>query len=470
MAVYDRWHKEPAEGDKPCACSRGRNKLYPSADHLKGKRWQVQWEDPDSPARKRLKRNFDLRDAGPGELPDRNKHASAFDKEVQGSIVRQDYTSPNAGSETLKEYAETWRTTRGHSEEAAASLSARLRNHVYEDPAQPGSGRAPRGALAIGQHPMRLLAQRPTMVAAWVTSLKEPLPAERSRAQVVDDLTAMCDAAVEDSVIPRNPMRAKVVDRPGRSGPKAQPYTAAEIAGIRAGLPPRFQVLADMGAGIGSREMELAALGTGDFQFLGKRPRVRVERQIKRVGGKLVFAPLKNRKSHDVPLAPLLAARIARHLELYPAPAVTLPWHEPGSKQLHGQPVTVRLVLAREDGTALARSSVQGYWRTAVGRYLATQAPGRKRRTPHTGWNLHRLRHTYASALLRKGVDVARVAAWMGDTIEMVTKTYLHLMRDDEHGEAEGRAAVDDLFSDDAGARGVPSGEEQRTSGQASGG
>lgn len=466
MAVYDRWHlSDPPDGISPCEHSRGRHKLYPSAQHLRGKRWQVQWEDPSAPARKRPKRNFDLRDPGPGELPDPERHAAAFDAMMQGSIVTRTYTDPSAGTETLQEYAETWRTTRSHSDGVAAQLAARLRNHVYEDAERPGSGRAPRGALAIGQHPLRLLADRPTLAAAWVTSLKGPLPADRSRAQLVDDLTAVFDAAREDGAVRGNPFRAKVVDRPRRAGPKAQPYTAAEVEGIREGLPPRFRVLADLGAGTGAREMELAALGTGDFQFLGLRPRVRVERQVKRVGGRLVFAPIKNRKPHDVPLAPSLARRVARHLELYPAAAVTLPWHEPGSR-LHGQPRTVRLVMSREDGTALSRASVQGYWRTAAGRYLAAREPGRKRRERHTGWNLHRLRHTYASALLRKRVDVARIAAWMGDTIEMVTKTYLHLMPDDYDGDADGRAAVDDLF---ASTLDVPSGGADVASAQAGG-
>ena len=35
--------------------SRGRTKLYPSADHGKGDRWQVRWRDADG---KQCKRNF----------------------------------------------------------------------------------------------------------------------------------------------------------------------------------------------------------------------------------------------------------------------------------------------------------------------------------------------------------------------------------------------------------------------------
>lgn len=464
MAVYDQWHlSDPPPGAEPCKCAKGRHKLYPSGGHGRGKRWQVQWEDPTAPTRKRPKRNFDLRDPGPGELPDPERHASAFDALMQGQIVTRTYADPNAGNVTLEEYAETWRTTRDHGERAAALLAARLRNHAYQDPSHPGHSR--RGALAIGQHPMALLAQRPTLAAAWVTSLKGPLPAERSRRQAWDDMAALCDAAVEDGVMRRNPFRSAVVDKPGTSGPKAQPYTAAELDGIRAGLPDRFKILADLGAGTGAREMELAALAVEDFRFLGKRPKVRVERQLKKTGDRFVFAPLKNRKPHDVPLAPQLAARVARHLEVFPAVKVTLPWHEPGSRR-HGEMVTVRLVVTRDNGVPALKSTLQGAWRTAVGRYLAAREPGRKKREAHRGWNLHRLRHTFASALLRRGVDIVRVAAWMGDTVEMVMKAYAHLMRDDEDGEAQGRAAVDELFS---GTPGVLPGGAEGASEQASG-
>ncbi len=43
MSIYDRWHKiRPSPGDEPCReHSRGRTKLYPTADHGKGERWQV---------------------------------------------------------------------------------------------------------------------------------------------------------------------------------------------------------------------------------------------------------------------------------------------------------------------------------------------------------------------------------------------------------------------------------------------
>src|SRR5690242_1709749 len=166
---------------------------------------------------------------------------------------------------------------------------------------------------------------------------------------------------MQDGAIGRNPLKMPAVDAPGRGGPKAQPFTAAEVDAIAAQLPPRLRVLPRLGAGTGAREMELAALGVHDFQFLGRNPRVTVERQLKKVNGQLVFAPLKNRRAHWLPLPAPVAEAVQAHLREYPAAEVTLPWHEPGSRR-HGEPVTVRLLLASAAGGPLTRGALQGTW------------------------------------------------------------------------------------------------------------
>lgn len=419
MAVYDRWHRDPGPDDKPCRCGKGRNRLYPSAAHEQGDRWQVRWRDPDTG--KQAKRSFALLGPAAGELPDRNRHASAFDKEVQGSIVRNDYTDPNAGNITLHDYAEEWRKTRAHGESAAAGLESRLRNHVYP---------------SIGRQPMGLLARRPSVVAAWFASL--PLGTS-SRLLVLGDVSAVFRAAMEDGVVRSDPTQSRSVDRPGRGRSRAQPYAAAEVAGIAACMPGRFGLVPWLGAGTGMREMEMAALGADDI-IRGRRPKIRVTRQLKVIGGKLLWGPVKNRKSHDVPVPAELLERADAHAERFAPVALALPWHEPGSK-LHGTIVTVRLLLTREDGTPAVRNVMDAAWRTGVGRYRRGATIGRRSRDSARGWGIHRLRHTFASVQLRDGVDVVRVAAWLGDTPEMVMKTYAHLVPDDSDGEDAGRAA-----------------------------
>lgn len=430
MAVYDRWHKDPGPGDEPCRCGRGRARLYPSAAHLRGDRWQVRWRDPATGRQKT--RNFPLK-----EGKDPGLHADAYDAKVRRELDTDSYTDPSAGRVTLQAYAEQHRATRVHGESAAAGLESRLRNHVYE--AGPGSGKTPRGGVAIGQHPMSLLARRPSLVARWAASL--PLAAG-SRRLVTGDVSAVFAAAVEDGICGRDPTKSKAVGRPGAARAKGEPYAPAEVAGIAAHLPPRFAVLPYLGAGTGMREMEMAGLGADDV-VRGPRPRIRVLRQLKEVDGRPALGPLKNATPHDVPVPAELLELLDAHLAAFPPAAVTLPWHEPGTK-LHGQPVTVRLVLSREGGFPAGRNAVDAAWRTGVSRWLRSQGRvvgSARGRNLARGYGIHRLRHTAASSWLREGIDVVRAAAWLGDTVAMVTSTYAHLMPGDHDGEAAGRAA-----------------------------
>jgi integrase len=172
-----------------------------------------------------------------------------------------------------------------------------------------------------------------------------------------------------------------------------------------------------------------------------------VTRQVKLVGGRPHFAPLKNRRPRLVPLAASLAPRLARHMELYPPAEVTLPWHDLRDPGAHGRLVTARLVLSRPDGRPLSRTAFNGsVWRPAQARAGITppRAPGEKR-APARGDGCHALRHTAASVWLRAGVDVVRAAAWLGDTPAVVLSTYAHLMPGDSGD--DGRAAVDRFFS-----------------------
>lgn len=442
MAVYDRWHRAPREGGEPCRCGRGRNRLYPSADHLQGDRWQVRWRDPATGKQKA--RNFAAK-----EGKDPNRHAEAFDTLIQGRIQARNYTDPDAGNVTFHDYAEQWRKSRTHGDVTARNVESRLRNHAYEG--EPDSGRTPKGGVSIGQYPMAVLAQRPTLCAGWIAAM--PL-AKGSRRGVVGAAVSVFDAAVEDGVIARNPLRSAAVGRPGRASREAQPFTAAEVDAIAAGMDERYRVMPRLAAGTGMRQMELSGLGDGDIHAAGRRPRIRVARQLLTVGGELCFAPVKNRRPHDVPLAQPVADALEEHMRRFPPVPVTLPWHEPGSK-LHGTEMTVRLVLTRPDGTPLTRGSSGSAWETGVRRALKGKVPGAGKGRRTRGYNVHRARHTAASAWLRAGVDVVRVASWLGDTVTVVTQTYAHLMPDDEDGERAGREAVGEFFGGSPGARDV---------------
>lgn len=444
MTVYDQWHRRGRPGDQPCECGTARRPLYPGAEHKRGRRWLVRWLAPDG---SQPSRSFDLK---VGDDP--NRHADAYDKMIAERLRTRTYVDPAAAETTLRDYAETWRRGRGHDVVTAGNVERRLRLHVYEDPARPGSGKTPKGGVSIGQHSLGLLSSRPSLTQGWIQAM--PL-AEGTRRLVVDDLSAIYAAAIDDGIIARDPVRSKSVERPGRGQRKARPWTAAQAGAVREQLPPRYRAIIDLGVGTGARQGEMFGLGVDDIAFLARKPEVRIARQVKLIDGRPHFAPVKNRKAHSVPLAPSLAAALARHLREFPAAEVSLPWHDPRDRQLHGRPVTVRLVLSTPDGGPLRRQLFNGTaWRPALRR--AGVAPSRQD-------GCHALRHTFASVQLRAHVDVARLAAWMGDTPKVVLDTYVHLLPDDD--DADGRAAVDGFLAASV-APDLPPEEETSTSGQ----
>jgi integrase len=445
MAVYDQWHKDPAAGDTPCGCGSRRRPLYPSSRHQAGRRWQVRWYDLEGRQRKR---NFDLRvGANPG------LHADAFDAKVAAELDAGTYTDPAAGQVTLREYAEGWRRSRPHGGTTAGHLERRLRSHVYEDPTRPGSGRTPKGGVSIGQHAMGTLARRPSMIQAWISAM--PL-AESSARLVAGDVSAVFAAAVDDGIVPRDPVRARSVTRPGRGSHKAKPWPLETVEAMARELPAHLAIVPYLGAGTGMRQGEMFGLAVDDITWLGRDPHIRVERQVKLVNGVRHFAPLKNRRPHTVPLAPSLAPRLAGHLELFPAVEVTLPWDDDSDREMHGHLVTCRLVLTDSRGRAHQTPRFNEAWHAAQERAGVTPRlePGQKRK-PARDDGCHALRHTAASTWLRARIDVVRVASWLGDTPAIVLGTYAHLMPDSD--DDDGRAAVDQFLG--SYAPDVPSGE-----------
>jgi integrase len=194
----------------------------------------------------------------------------------------------------------------------AARIEREFRLHVYP---------------FIGSRSLRELAKRPSLTQAWISGMKL---AASSKRQVIKDVSSVYIAAMDDGLINRNPTRAQSVTRPKPDEKKAKPWTLAQVEGMSGALPRRYAVLPYLGAGTGMRQGEMFGLAVDDVAFLGRRPVIRVRRQVRIVGATLCFAPVKNDKEHDVPLSEALAPVLAEHIRRYPPHPVALPWKTPG--------------------------------------------------------------------------------------------------------------------------------------------
>jgi integrase len=398
MAIHDRWYKGERGPDGQRTGKQVRTAEYGCAN-----RWQVRWRD-ETGAQK--KQSFETK-----------AQASQFDATIRTQLAAGTYIDPSAGEITLQAYAEQWRARQTHDTSSAERVAGSLRRHVYSAPGKPG--RTPTGAPSIGDYPLRALARQPSIVQGWLAAI--PLQPNTVR-QLAAAVSSILAAAAEDGLISRNPLKASSVKLPKAVKRDVTAWSAEQVAAVAAALPARWSALAAIGAAIGARQGELFALAVSDIDFL--RRTAHVDTQVKYVGGRLTFAPTKNRKVRDVPVSARVIPHLAEHVRLHPPVEVTLPWHEPRDPRRHGKPVTRLLLFTRPDGAALNRMSFNRAWKKAW------KQAGIPAGQPN---GCHVLRHTTASAWLAAGLGLARVAAYLGDTQEVILRTYSHFMPDDEN-------------------------------------
>lgn len=434
MSVYDRWHltypenhpgwehEKPERRLTPCKCGRGKNRLYPTAAHGKGKRWQVRYRNDEG---KQDKKNFAERY---GDDPDR--HAEAYDAKVNAELDADTYIDPDVGNTPLKKFAATWRAGLT-SDSATLEKVDRHLAHVYGPKDEP---------TLISRVGMAKLARKPSLIQQWVKGLQAKGLAPGYVRAIADTLSSVFVAAIDDGAARSNPVRARSVRLPPPDEKSIEPWTSVMVAAARAEMEKRCRAgaMVDLGAGAGLRQGEIFAIAEEDLVFLGKKKdrKIRVRRQIKLVKDKEtgkevpVFALPKRGKTREAPLPDSLGRKLSAHIEAHPPVEITLPWRKPD-----GKPTTVKLLFVRPDGKVWHRKNIGHFWGCAR---RAAGAPATRENA------MHGLRHTYASVILHRGVDVIKLAAWLGHTDAGFTLRYYgHFIPDLAD---LGREAVDDFL------------------------
>ncbi len=386
--VDDRWF----------TTDRATGAKVPTGRHGTGKRWIARWRDGERQRSRAFERKAD---------------AERFVAGVSTDLDRGTFIDP-ADKTTVRAYGDAWLAMQTSDPSTREAVERRLRLYVYP---------------TLGDRQVRAL--RPSEIRAWLSGLQGRLQPSTIRVAFAN-LSAMLSAAVDDRLIPRNECQARSVKPPAPDRRKVEPWTAAEVTALLEELPGVYRAAGVLAAGLGLRQGEALGLAGDDVDYLRKV--VHVRRQVKVIGGALVFAPPKGGKTRDVPLPEGVALELAAHVKTYPPVPVTLPWGTPDGKL-----TTARLLLDR-DGEAVPRSWFNlRIWGPAV------KAAGIVR-AHDTG--MHGLRHTYASALLEDGVSIKAVAEYLGHADAGFTlRTYAHLMPSTE---GRARRAVDTFFNPSA--------------------
>ncbi len=417
MAVYDRWHlAHPPKDAKKCSTHR----KVPSSVHGIGLRYQVRGNDADG--RPLPKESFE-----------REQDAKDRDAELHSAVRSGTLIDEKGGKVTFEAYARKWLATQTHDHSTAERVESQLRNHCFE--AAETKGKTHTGRTAIGHQSMGTLARQVSLTGKWAAELRLSPNSARLLVGIVEAIFGM---AVDDLIIGRNPLKTETARKrkPKRVNTDVAVWTPEEVEAVCQELPGELQGMAYLGAVTGARQGELFGVAKEDIDFL--RRTVRYEVQVAYVGGRQVFRPLKNhktRQSRTVPLAAPVIPTLSEHMRKHPPVAVTLPWSEKNNK-LDGKPVT-RLLVFTDEGKPYFRQTANRAWRRA---WKAAGVPDRRPRAN----GMHILRHSAASRWLSKGLNPAKVAAYLGDTVAVVIGTYSHWLPDDE---SIGRAIMDDYLT-----------------------
>ncbi|WP_051247353.1 site-specific integrase [Nocardioides halotolerans] len=182
---------------------------------------------------------------------------------------------------------------------------------------------------------------------------------------------------------------------------------------VREQLPERYQLVIDLGVGLGLRQGEIFGLSLADIDL--NTGEIEINRQVKVLGGnRLIFGLPKGRRVRTVPLPDGVLERINQHVTRFPPRSVTL-------ARTDGKPRTVDLLLFTRETGALNRNYFNpSVWRPALKR--AGLEVNRQN-------GCHALRHFYASTLLDSGESTLALSEYLGHADPGFTlRTYTHLM------------------------------------------
>ncbi len=393
--VQDRWYRRVVDPVTE-EVTRVRTGLYG-----KGMRYKVRYIDPDGNEKSRM-------------YPDKcKKQADDFLLGVESDKREGRYVDPGAGRIPFEEFAKKWMGAQTFDWTTRERVGSRLRTHFYPFFDKKGIG-----------------VIRPSDVQGWLRWLQERNVSPNSRVLYFTHLVSIFNLAIDDKRIASNPALAKSVSRPREERSQVVPWPVERARAVRSVLTERYRPAVSIPAALGLRQGEVFGFSLDDVDR--SRNMVNVVRQVRIVGGMLVYSLPKRRKTREVPISAGLLAELDRYAKTFAPVAVTLPWDHPG-----GRPTTVNLLMVTELGEACRRQTFSlMVWQPAL------RAAGVVQPTRADG--MHALRHLYASVLLDAGESIKALSRYLGHSDPGFTlRVYTHLLPSSYE---RTRKAVDGLF------------------------
>ncbi len=343
---------------------------WPRADGTTGRGWRAKWVDNEG--RQQSKRGFDRRSDALAYAEDRE--AEARHNTSLGLAILNSRT-------TFADWSATW-------------LDAQ---HVRRNTTAHYENVLKRALPTFGRHPLTSL--RPHEFKVWRGQLEDRY-ADRTVDATWQVVSMILKAAVDEGLLPRNPMPAGHRTRPREVEDHGRLLTWEQIDAWATAMPLASREMPLVAATTGLRQGELLGLRLPNVDFLRRELRV-VEQLLTPGAGHPVFAPLKTRTStRTLPLADVTLQALARHLERFPP--------------VQGEPIF--------------RSARGGRWRRQTFGDMYRDAKVKAGLPDWVHW--HALRDVFASTLVRERIDAQTLVALMGHSSILQAGPYLKMWGD----------------------------------------
>jgi integrase len=263
--IQDRWYKTEED-------TNGKTVRVKTDRYGTGLRYRARYIGPDGTEKSK-------------SFPDRQKRkAELWLSEIEADMSRGAYIDPAAGRTTFRQYAEKWLTSQTTDATTRTSVESQIKLHAMP---------------YLGSRPLDSF--KPQHIRDWLSDLERVLPASSYRRVIFASVSAVLAAAVEDSLLAKNPCKARTVRAPSPGTGRVRPWATARVFAVRAALPDRYQATIDLGAGCGLRQGEIFGLPDDEDDWAGGW--LHVANQVKVANGRLVFGPPKRAKERDVPIS-----------------------------------------------------------------------------------------------------------------------------------------------------------------------
>ncbi|MGG7574057.1 tyrosine-type recombinase/integrase [Streptomyces sirii] len=280
----------------------------------------------------------------------------------------------------------------------------------------------------------RLRAIKKAQVEAWVQEMEDDEKVANSTGEGHWKVFQMImKDALQNGKITANPTYE--VDGPYVGESTSYVFTPDECWAIYDTFPERYRLIPMFGFACGTRQAE--AFAVCDDVIDPARSLLTVRRQVlitkethykRTLIDRLKTSPRISSK--DVPMPPYLLEAVAEYKERFPPRVTETVLWEHRKKIADCKRGSARALFQTPRHNLLHRNHFNDdLWKPALVKLGIKDEEGN---LP----TFHDLRHTFISTCLQNGIPEHTVAAWVGDSVDELRRTYSHLLRDhaDTHG------------------------------------